>query len=86
MGMVVIDSPLLRHFLGVYERRNVTASAEALHISQPALTKSIKRLEEDLDVRLFERRPGGVETTRYGHVLGRRRYLAGTRPTANCGY
>ncbi len=67
-----MDSRLLRHFLAVFERRNMTAAAETLHISQPALTKSIKRLEQELDVRLFDRRPNGVEPTRYAHVLARR--------------
>ena len=66
------DTRLLRHFLAVFEHRNMTAAARALHITQPALTKSIRRLEEELDVHLFERQPSGVEPTRYGHVLARR--------------
>ena len=71
----MVDSRLLRHFLGVFENRNMTAAAKALHVTQPAVTKSIRRLEDELDVRLFERRPGGVEPTRYGHVLARRAKL-----------
>ena len=69
------DTRLLRHFLSVFEHRNMTAAAKALHITQPALTKSVRRLEEELDVQLFDRRPGGVEPTRYGHVLARRAKL-----------
>ena len=55
-----MHSRLLRHFLGVVEKRNITAAAEALHISQPALTRSIRQLEKTIGVPLFERLPTGV--------------------------
>ena len=69
------DTRLLRHFLAVFQHRNMTAAAGALHITQPALTKSIRRLEEELDVHLFDRLPSGMEPTRYGHILARRAKL-----------
>ena len=34
-----MQSRLLRHFLAVVERKNITAAADDLHISQPALTR-----------------------------------------------
>ena len=63
---------LLSYFLAVYECNGISAAAEQLRISQPALTKSIRKLEDDLDVTLFERRPGGVVPTRYADILARR--------------
>jgi DNA-binding transcriptional LysR family regulator len=67
-----MHSRLLRHFLGVVEKRNITAAAEALNISQPALTRSIRQLEKTVGVPLFERLPTGVALTKQGEVLARR--------------
>ncbi|MGB7102065.1 MAG: LysR family transcriptional regulator [Xanthobacteraceae bacterium] len=67
-----MHSRLLRHFLGVVEKRNITAAAEALNISQPALTRSIRQLEKTIGVTLFERLPSGVALTKPGEVLARR--------------
>ena len=68
----LMHSRLLRHFLGVVEKRNITAAAEALNISQPALTRSIRQLEKTVGVPLFERLPTGVALTKPGEVLARR--------------
>jgi len=65
-------SRLLRHFLAVVKHKGITAAAEELHISQPALTKSIRQLEDNLGVTLFERLPTGVVPTPFGDVLARR--------------
>src|SRR4051794_24404484 len=46
---------LLRTFLGVVESGSVTRAAAALHMSQAAASQQIKRLEQTLDCRLFER-------------------------------
>ena len=62
----------LRYFLAVIDHRGITTAANALHISQPALTKSIRQLEESLGVQLFERLPTGVVPSRYGEILARR--------------
>ncbi len=67
-----MHSRLLRHFLGVVEKRSITAAAEALNISQPALTRSIRQLEKTIGVPLFERLPTGVALTKQGEVLARR--------------
>lgn len=70
-----MHSRLLRHFLAVVEKRNITAAADALHISQPALTRSIRQLERTIGVELFDRLPTGVVLTRHGEVLARRAKL-----------
>jgi DNA-binding transcriptional LysR family regulator len=70
-----MHSRLLRHFLAVVDHKGMSAAAAELHISQPALTKSIHQLEEILGVDLFERLPTGVVPTRFGEILARRARL-----------
>lgn len=64
-----MDSRSLKRFLAVYELGSIGAAAEALHLSQPALSKSIHQLEEQLGTRLFERTPVGVVPTIFGETL-----------------
>lgn len=64
-----MNSRLLQSFLAVAESGSITEAANVLHISQPALTKSIQRLETELGVSLFERSSTGVTLTRYGSIL-----------------
>ncbi|PVZ39053.1 LysR family transcriptional regulator [Pseudomonas sp. CC120222-01a] len=58
-----MDYRQLRAFIAVFEERNITAAARAIHLSQPALSGSIKALEDALGTTLFVRRPRGVEVT-----------------------
>lgn len=46
----------LFQFKVLAESKTMTEAAERLHISQPALSSSLKRLETELGVQLFERR------------------------------
>lgn len=55
--------------LAVMEEGSLGKAAEKLHISQPALTKSIQRLEDQLGVKLFERKARGMEATSYAESL-----------------
>ncbi|MEM1153538.1 MAG: LysR family transcriptional regulator [Pseudomonadota bacterium] len=61
----------LRHVLALCEHRNYRRAAEAVGLTQSALSVSIRRLEEDYGVELFERGPGGVSATEYGQLLAR---------------
>ncbi len=59
----------LRHFTLVAEHRTFTAAARHAHVTQPALTASIKRLESQLGARLFTRGPSGSVLTAAGTAL-----------------
>jgi DNA-binding transcriptional LysR family regulator len=59
----------LRTFATVAELGQLTRAAEALHVSQPAVTAQIKALEDELRVALFERTPSGMVLTRAGDRL-----------------
>jgi DNA-binding transcriptional LysR family regulator len=59
----------LRHVLALSEHRSLARAAQALGISQPALSKSLRRLEAYLGVELFERSPRGVLPTAFGREL-----------------
>lgn len=59
----------LAHAETLARHGNFRLAAAELHISQPALTRSIKALEEGLGIRLFDRLPSGVEPTPAGEVV-----------------
>lgn len=65
----MIDFELYRIFVVVAKEENITKASEKLNISQPALTKQIKNLENQLSAKLFERKNKGVELTSYGKEL-----------------
>lgn len=62
----------LRHlqtFAEVARQQSVVKAADSLNISQPAVTKTIRELEEALGVDLFERDGRGIRITRHGEVF-----------------
>ena len=59
----------LRYFLRVAERGNFTRAAEDLRVSQPALSRSIQKLEDELGQPVFERRTRSVALTEAGVLL-----------------
>lgn len=59
----------LKQFVSIAQSGNISRSAKDQNISQPALTRSLKNLEEDLGVELIERRSNGVFLTPYGEHL-----------------
>lgn len=64
-----IDLNLYKIFYSVATFGNITKAAEQLYISQPAVTKSIKHLENSLGGALFIRTKKGVSLTEEGKVL-----------------
>lgn len=64
-----IDFELYRIFYVVAQHKNITKAAEELLISQPAISKSIKNLEEQLGGQLFIRTKRGVNLTEEGKAF-----------------
>lgn len=59
----------LKHLAAVAEHASFSRAAEALHITQPALSRSIQGLEAQVGGTLFERQRGGIEPTELGRLL-----------------
>ena len=75
----------LRYFVGVAEELNVRRAAQRLHISQPPLSRQIHDLENELDVKLFERGAHGLALTSAGECFlnEARQILARVRQAAD---
>ena len=64
-----MDTQNLRAFLEVAEAGSFSAAAEALHITQPAVSKRVALLEQQLDCQLFDRIGRQVSLTEAGRAL-----------------
>ncbi|MEM8489684.1 MAG: LysR family transcriptional regulator, partial [Pseudomonadota bacterium] len=59
----------LEAFRAVAERRSFSSAARALHVTQPAISKRISLLEQELDAALFDRLGRSIELTEAGRAL-----------------
>lgn len=59
----------IEYFAAIAEHGQLQRAAEALGLSQPALSKSLRRLEDTMNVKLLTRTPRGVELTSVGAAL-----------------
>src|SRR5262245_13755373 len=66
---MALDPRQLRAFLTIVRSGSLGLAAETLHVTQPALSRIIRRLETQLGVQLFERRSTGMELTSFGQAL-----------------
>ena len=64
-----IDLELYKVFYAVAKNKHMTRASEELHISQPAISQSIKKLEEQLGGTLFLRSNKGMELTEEGKMF-----------------
>ena len=63
------DLNLFKTFYVVAKCNSFTKASEQLYISQPAITQSIKKLEEQLNVELFKRDGSGISLTKAGEIV-----------------
>jgi DNA-binding transcriptional LysR family regulator len=66
---MLLDIREIQHVAAIGRFRNFGRAAESLDISQPALSKSIRAIEESLGVRLFDRSRKGVSPTAFGELV-----------------
>lgn len=69
MSLMDLDIRRMRYFVAVAEECSFVRAASRLYMTQPALSRQIRALEEDLDVVLFLRDRQGTVLTRAGHQL-----------------
>lgn len=70
-----LDWNLLRTFTIVVEQGGITRAAEFLNLSQPTVSSALKRLEDTVERRLLDRRPGHFSLTPAGETLYRESHL-----------
>ena len=63
MRLPNVDMNLFAVFDAIYEERNLTRAAKVLHVTQPAVSNSLRRLREVFNDPLFVRTPRGVSPT-----------------------
>lgn len=65
----LLDLTCLRSFVAVAEKGSLTAAADAVHVTQSALSMQIRKLEETVGMPLLERHARGVWLTEAGEIL-----------------
>lgn len=66
---IVMELNYFHEFLALAKHKNFHAAANELGISQPTLTNHIKKLEEELDVSLFDRNTRNIKLNEYGNIF-----------------
>lgn len=67
--MAIIEDFRLKVFLAVAQKKSFTEAAEALNVTQPAVSQNISELEKSMDMKLFDRQRGNVMLTPHGEVF-----------------
>ena len=66
---IVINFELYKVFYYVVKYKNITTTSQYLCVSQPAITKHIKKLENILNIKLIKKVSNGIELTKEGVLL-----------------
>ena len=69
--MEILYSRALVHFVAAFDQGNIRRAAAAVGVTQPAVTKSIQKLEAHIGTELFDRTADGVHPTPIAHTLRR---------------
>ncbi len=64
-----LDWNLLRTFLAIARERSISRAATRLHLTQPAVSQALKRLEDQLGLQLIDRQANPIEITRAGEEV-----------------
>lgn len=64
----MIEFNQLEHLVSIAKNKTISKAAEELLISQPGLTRSMQRLEDDLGVSLFNRKKNKIELNENGKL------------------
>ena len=67
----MVEIYLLEQFCAFAEQGTLSAAAESLHISQPALSRSMKKIEEELGVSLFDRDKAKISLNETGELAAK---------------
>ncbi len=67
-----MDIRILQYFLAVAREQTISGAAEALHMTQPPLSKQLKELEDELGKQLFVRGKRRITLTQEGMLLRKR--------------
>lgn len=78
-----MDLDLLRTFIAVAQAGSLTRAAAGLHLTQPALSGQVRRLEEELGASLFHRQGRGLSLTAAGETF--RRFAADALEAVDAG-
>ena len=68
----IMDIRSMQYFLAVIREGTISGASEALHVAQPSLSRQMKELEEELDVKLFSRGSRSIKLTEEGKILRKR--------------
>ncbi len=69
--MHVLYSRSLAHFVAAFDQGNIRRAATVIGVTQPAITKSIQKLEAHVGTKLFDRTSEGIRPTPIAHTLRR---------------
>ena len=72
MGVIRLNFRVLEYFIEVARDENISRAAQRLYVSQPANSKQIQALEDELKHKLFRRNNGRLELTDEGRLFLRR--------------
>ena len=67
-----MDSQKLKHLLAIVEHGTFSDAARAVHLTQPALSRSIRSLEDELKAQLFDRGARRARLTVFGELVAER--------------